>query len=140
LDAGEVDVLESGDAPRAVALDGEPLAVVVGGDRDEAEIGWGVAGREIEDFAVGARVEGGDEDVWRGSMNQRFAVEGPKRIERFSKCQFPVPTAFPFCRARFSSFRIKAVLCLTSCARSLVDADDRLPTSVLEKRGSGLKR
>ena len=38
----------------------------------------------------------------------------------------------------FVSFRIKAVLSASSFARSSVEAEDRLPTPVLDKRGSGL--
>jgi hypothetical protein len=42
-----------------------------------------------------------------------------------------------FC-ARFLSLAIKAVLRASSCARCSVEADDKLPTPVLEKLGSGL--
>jgi hypothetical protein len=40
--------------------------------------------------------------------------------------------------ARFLSLSIKAVLRASSCARSSVEADDKLPTPVFEKLGSGL--
>jgi len=45
---------------------------------------------------------------------------------------------FPLAAARFLSLSIKAVLRASSCARSSVEADDKLPTPVLEKSGSGL--
>jgi hypothetical protein len=44
----------------------------------------------------------------------------------------------PFRCARFLSLAIKAVLRASSCARSSVEADDKLPTPVFEKSGSGL--
>jgi len=45
---------------------------------------------------------------------------------------------FPLAAARFLSLSIKAVLRASSCARSSVEADDKLPTPVFEKSGSGL--
>jgi hypothetical protein len=45
---------------------------------------------------------------------------------------------FPLSAARFLSLSIKAVLRASSCARSSIEADDKLPTPVFEKRGSGL--
>jgi hypothetical protein len=45
---------------------------------------------------------------------------------------------FPLATARFLSLSIKAVLRASSCARSSVEADDKLPTPVFEKSGSGL--
>ncbi len=44
----------------------------------------------------------------------------------------------PFLRARALSLSIKAVLRASSCARSSVEADDKLPIPVFEKLGSGL--
>ena len=44
----------------------------------------------------------------------------------------------PVACARFLSLSIKAVLRASSCARSSVEADDKLPTPVFEKLGSGL--
>ena len=44
----------------------------------------------------------------------------------------------PLSCARFLSLSIKAVLRASSCARSSVEADDKLPTPVFEKFGSGL--
>jgi len=44
----------------------------------------------------------------------------------------------PLARARCLSFAIKAVLRASSCARSAVEAGDKLPTPVFEKFGSGL--
>src|SRR5213596_2797623 len=45
---------------------------------------------------------------------------------------------FPLACARFLSLSIKAVLRASSCARCSVEADDKLPTPVFEKLGSGL--
>jgi hypothetical protein len=44
----------------------------------------------------------------------------------------------PLACARFLSLSIKAVLRASSCARSPVEADDKVPTPVFEKNGSGL--
>ena len=49
----------------------------------------------------------------------------------------PLPF-LPLDAARFLSLAIKAVLRASSCARSSVEADDKLPTPVFEKSGSGL--
>ena len=46
--------------------------------------------------------------------------------------------SFPFLLARALSLSINAVLRAASCARSSVEADDKLPTPVFEKSGSGL--
>jgi hypothetical protein len=45
---------------------------------------------------------------------------------------------FPLAAARCLSLAIKAVLRASSCARSSIEADDKLPTPVFEKSGSGL--
>src|SRR5262249_52455029 len=44
----------------------------------------------------------------------------------------------PLCCARRLSFSIKAVLRASSCARSSIEADDKLPVPVFDKSGSGL--
>ncbi len=44
----------------------------------------------------------------------------------------------PLASARRLGLSIKAVLRASSCARSSVEADDKLPTPVFEKSGSGL--
>ena len=44
----------------------------------------------------------------------------------------------PLSSARFLSLAIKAVLRASSCARSSIEADDKVPTPVFEKCGSGL--
>jgi hypothetical protein len=44
----------------------------------------------------------------------------------------------PLCFNRRIALRILAVLRASSCARSSVEADDKLPTPVFEKLGSGL--
>ena len=55
----------------------------------------------------------------------------------FEREDFPL-LLFPLAAARFLSLSIKAVLRASSCARSSVEADDKLPTPVFEKDGSGL--
>ena len=64
----------------------------------------------------------------------------PQLVVDFGKGQVLVPDFLPAFRTRCSSFRVSSMLCSTSCARSLVDAGDRLPVPVFEKSGSGLKR
>jgi hypothetical protein len=44
----------------------------------------------------------------------------------------------PLACARFLSLSIKAVLRASSCARSSIEADDKLPVPVFDKSGSGL--
>ena len=61
-----------------------------------------------------------------------------KEVERFEKRQAFLARFFPFNADLLVSFRIMAVLSFSSFARSLVEADDRLPAPVLDKRGSGL--
>ena len=68
------------------------------------------------------------------------AMIGAEVVERFSERQGLEAEGFPLCCARCSSFRVNSMLCSTSFARSSVDADDRLPTPVFDKSGSGLKR
>ena len=63
-----------------------------------------------------------------------------KTVVGFAEAQRLESERFPVRRARRSSFRVKAMLCSTSLARSLVDADDSVPVPVFEKLGSGLKR
>lgn len=64
-------------------------------------------------------------------------VKMPQLVESLRERQRLVLEIFPAFRARDSSFRVKSMLCST-LARSLVDADDRLPVPVFEKLGSGL--
>jgi hypothetical protein len=61
----------------------------------------------------------------------------PKEIERLLEGVYGRLPAPPFRRDRFVSFRIRSVLRATSFARCSVEADDKLPVPVLEKRGSG---
>ena len=62
----------------------------------------------------------------------------PQEFYRFGeRAGFGLPAA-PFRFNRSIALRILAVLRASSCARSLVEADDKLPTPVFEKSGSGL--
>ncbi len=67
-------------------------------------------------------------------------MEGFQEVEGVPDGDGLVPLGFPLCRARCSSFRVNSMLRSASFARSSIDADDRLPVPVLDKRGSGLKR
>ena len=69
-----------------------------------------------------------------------LAVKSAQPVKRFPQRQRFEPEDFPFRRARLSSFRVSAMLCSTSFARSSVDADNNVPVPVFEKLGSGLKR
>jgi hypothetical protein len=75
------------------------------------------------------------EEKKRGAAMLLFQV-----VERVEKSQGERSLRFPAFRARLMRFRVKSMLCSTSFARSPVDADDRLPTPVFDKSGSGLKR
>jgi len=66
------------------------------------------------------------------------AMTVPQELYRFREREDFLLLFFPLCRARFLSLSIKAVLRASSCARSSVEADDKLPTPVFEKSGSGL--
>jgi hypothetical protein len=67
-----------------------------------------------------------------------LAVAVPEKLDQlFEGARLTLPF-LPFTAARFLSFSISAVLRASSCARSSVEADDRLPTPVIDKSGSGL--
>jgi hypothetical protein len=68
----------------------------------------------------------------------RAAMIRAKLVEGFAQCQDFDAKLFPVRCARCRSFRVKAMLCTTSFARSSVDADDNEPVPVFEKSGSGL--
>ncbi|HYT59722.1 MAG TPA: hypothetical protein VEL06_06100 [Haliangiales bacterium] len=80
-------------------------------------------------FGEGISVE---EKKRRGAMTVEEKVEGFEKRQRFAARFFPLVPDFRV------SFPIMAVLSTSSFARSAVEADDRLPTPVLDKRGSGL--
>jgi hypothetical protein len=65
-------------------------------------------------------------------------VAMPKKIYGFEEGEVCGSLFFPLSRSLFLSLAVKAVLRATSCARSSVEADDKLPTPVFEKLGSGL--
>jgi hypothetical protein len=62
----------------------------------------------------------------------------PQEFYRFGEGEDLCSLFFPLAAARFLSLSIKAVLRASSCARSPVVADDRLPTPVFDKSGSAL--
>ena len=82
-----------------------------------------------------------------GDIRKSVAVEEKKRgaavaltkeLYRLAEGEDLLLPGLPFCRCRLLSLSIKAVLRASSCARSAVEADDKLPTPVFEKSGSGL--
>ncbi len=62
----------------------------------------------------------------------------PQEVYGFGEGEDLLLLLFPLAAARCLSLAIKAVLRASSCARSSVEADDKLPTPVFEKSGSGL--
>jgi hypothetical protein len=65
-------------------------------------------------------------------------VEMAEGVECLEEGGIGQAEAFPMPLARSSSLRINSVLRRTSLARCSVEADDKLPTPVFEKRGSAL--
>ena len=61
-----------------------------------------------------------------------------KEVYRFFKGELLLLLFAPLACKRFVSLSINAVLRSTSFARSSIEADDKLPTPVFEKLGSGL--
>ena len=66
------------------------------------------------------------------------AMAVPQERYGFVEGEDGVSLVFPLACCRRLSLSIKAVLRASSCARSSVEADDKLPTPVFEKSGSGL--
>jgi hypothetical protein len=80
-------------------------------------------------------------------IRERVAVEEEKRgavvallqeLYGFVEGEDLLLSRGPFACARCLSLAIRAVLRASSCARSSIEADDKLPTPVFEKLGSGL--
>lgn len=61
-----------------------------------------------------------------------------KKVQCLREGQLLLPRFFPEAANGFVSFLIMAVLSAASLARCLVEAVDKLPTPVLDERGSGL--
>jgi hypothetical protein len=101
------------------------------------------------DFPAAAGGQVGEDEVNNGpaDVSKSVAVEEEKRSAAVA-----VPQEFygfgerldgrlfllPFCFNRRIALLILAVLRASSCARSSVEADDKVPTPVFEKLGSGL--
>ena len=105
--------------------------------------------RERCGFAPAASRQVGEQNINQAAANfgkgvpveeqeRRGAMAAEKKIERFEERQRLATALFPLDPDFLVSFRIMAVLSFSSFARSFVEADDRLPTPVLDKRGSGL--
>jgi hypothetical protein len=86
-------------------------------------------------------------DDLAGNVGKSIAVEEQEwsaamilseELYEFAEGEGLLSFAFPLAAARFLSFSTKAVLRASSCARSSIEADDKLPTPVFEKSGSGL--
>ena len=69
---------------------------------------------------------------------RRLAMALAEELYGFAEGEDLGLLACPLSCARFVSLSIKAVLRASSLARSSVEADDKLPTPVFEKLGSGL--
>jgi hypothetical protein len=97
--------------------------------------------------ATGGQVSengGGDlsADIGKGvaieEKKRSLPMTAPQKFYRFVEGEDGGTLFFPLCCCRFLSLSIKAVLRASSCARSSIEADDKLPTPVFEKLGSGL--
>jgi hypothetical protein len=66
------------------------------------------------------------------------AMALPQEVYGFVEGEDLLLLCRPLACARCLSLSIKAVLRASSCARSSVEADDKLPTPVFDKSGSGL--
>jgi hypothetical protein len=73
------------------------------------------------------------------SHKGRPVMAPAQECQRFLERAGPPALGFPFSRCRRLSLLIKAVLRAASLTRCSVEAEDRLPTPVLEKSGSGLE-
>jgi hypothetical protein len=73
-----------------------------------------------------------EEEKWRA------AVALPQELYGFVEGEDLLLFFRPLSCARFLSLAIKAVLRASPCARSSIEAGDKLPTPVFEKLGSGL--
>lgn len=96
------------------------------------------SGREIGKQCGGELTGNVGEGVAVEEEEGSLAVAVAKEIQRVLKGGYGVSLFFPLCCCRCLSLSIKAVLRSTSLARSSVEADDKLPTPVFEKLGSGL--
>ena len=96
---------------------------------------WKIAEQSEGEFAAD-----GCKGVAVKEKKRRLTVTLLQEFERLLEGNYFAARRFPFRFARRSSFLVKAMLCSTSLARSSIDADDRLPVPVFDKRGSGLKR
>jgi hypothetical protein len=101
------------------------------------------------DFAATSCGEFGKDEVNYRSpdIGKRVAVEKekrgaamalPQKLYRFVEGGDFCLAAAPLCFKRCIALCILAVLRASSCARSSIEADDKLPTPVFEKSGSGL--
>ena len=106
-------------------------------------------GHGRDDLAAAARGQIGEQGSGdlAGHVREGVAVEEEKRgaamavpqeFYEFAEGEDLLLLFRPLFCARFLSLSIKAVLRASSCARSSVEADDKLPTPVFEKSGSGL--
>ena len=66
------------------------------------------------------------------------AMAVPQERYDFVEGEKGVSLGLPFACCRRLSLSIKAVLRASSCTRSSVEADDKLPAPVFDKSGSGL--
>jgi hypothetical protein len=106
-----------------------------GGDCFPAAPGW-----QISENGGGELTGDVGESVSVEKEERSAPVTVPKEVYRFGEAEEAGLSFCPLSRNRLLSLSIKAVLRVSSCARSSVEADDKLPTPVFEKLGSGLYR
>ncbi len=107
---------------------------VCDGGRDFAKAGMG----QISEKGGGNLAANVGKGVAVEEEERRSPVAGEQEVYGFVEGEDGVALFFPLSCCRFLSFAINAVLRSASFARCSVEADDKLPTPVLEKSGSGL--
>lgn len=96
------------------------------------------AGRQVAEQNQGQFASDGGKGVTVEEEKRGAAMIDAEVVEGFAEGQALAAELFPVRCARRLSFRVKAMLCATSFARSTIDADDNEPVPVFEKSGSGL--
>jgi len=102
------------------------FTVPLAGRRQVSEQRNGNLTKHVREGVAGEQEDRSAAMAWRQEIYGFVEGEGLPLLSR--------PLAFVRCL----SLSIKAVLRASSCARSSVEADDKLPTPVFEKFGSGL--
>jgi len=96
------------------------------------------SGRQVREQGCGKLTPHVSEGVAIEEEERSAAMALPQKLYGFVERKDLPLLCCPVACARRLSLSIKAVLRASSCARSSVEADDKLPTPVFEKFGSGL--